>query len=180
MVGRRGRNLREGDLTEGIALELLRSFSAVAPVPRTEDTGIDAICTLLEPCNQILRADSSFLVQIKSASVRILEYHDEAYNWLFELQIPIFIASVSRKDAEIKLYTMQRAVDRLSDDWRGVTTYLDPINGDDGEDYDHGPDVRNGVHHICLGAPIIKWTATDGTTDCFRENAFKPKIPGIL
>jgi hypothetical protein len=37
---------RAGNLAEGIGLEMLRRFAAVAPVERPEDIGIDAMCTL--------------------------------------------------------------------------------------------------------------------------------------
>jgi len=84
MSGRRSRNLREGDLEEGIGLDLLRGFSAVAPVPRTEDTGVDAVCTLLKPAGQFLIAEDSFLVQIKAASVRVVEFRGDTYGWLLQ------------------------------------------------------------------------------------------------
>ncbi|MDC0678415.1 hypothetical protein [Sorangium atrum] len=172
MVGRRGKNLREGDLAEGIGIELLRTFSAVAPVPRTEDTGIDAICTLLRPEGRFLVAEDSFLGQIKSASVRKLEFETESYAWLLRLNLPLYIASVELKSATIELFTMQRAVDRIDDGWHGVVAYLDAVEGDDGEDYDHGPIVRDGVHHVCLGPPILRWSAMDAASNEFRKNAY--------
>ena len=47
MPGSRGRNFRGGDLAEGLGLELLRPFAFIAPVPRPEDVGIDAVATLI-------------------------------------------------------------------------------------------------------------------------------------
>lgn len=47
MPVRRGKNLRSGDLAEQLGLYLIQSLSLVAPVPRTEDVGIDIVCTLL-------------------------------------------------------------------------------------------------------------------------------------
>jgi hypothetical protein len=113
MAGRRGRNLRGGDLAEGIGIELLRGFAAVAPVPRTEDIGIDAVYMLLRPAGQFLFAEDPFLVQIKAASVRTVEFHNDAYRWLLQLKIPMFLASVNLKAASVDLHTMQRA-NRLS------------------------------------------------------------------
>ena len=69
MPGKRSNNLRKGDLAEGFSILALRSFTAVAPVPREEDVGIDVICTLLRPEGKLLYAEDSFFVQIKSASI---------------------------------------------------------------------------------------------------------------
>ena len=46
MAGTRDQNLRRGDLCKGIGLELLRPFALLAPIPRTEDVGADAVATL--------------------------------------------------------------------------------------------------------------------------------------
>jgi hypothetical protein len=53
-----------------------------------------------------------------------------------------------------------------------VTAYLDTINVDDGDDYDHGPDVRDSVHHIYLGPPVLRWSAVDTATEDFRQTAY--------
>ncbi len=172
MAGRRGKNLREGDLAEGIGLELLRSFTAVAPVPRTEDTGVDAVCTLLRPSGRFLLAEDSFLVQIKAASVRTLEFIDDDYTWLLQLKLPIFLASVNLKDAVVDFHTLQRAVDRVDDQWRGVSAYLDSLTVDDGDDYDHGPNVHDGIHQIYLGPPVLRWSAVEAATEEFRQRAY--------
>src|SRR5689334_9242475 len=40
--------LRSGDRAEQVGIDMLRDIAAVAPVPREEDFGIDAIATILE------------------------------------------------------------------------------------------------------------------------------------
>jgi hypothetical protein len=48
MPALRGKNLRSGDVTEQLGTLLLQSLASVAPVPRTEDVGVDVVATLLE------------------------------------------------------------------------------------------------------------------------------------
>ena len=52
MPARRGKNFRSGDLAEQLGLYLLQSVALVAPVPRTEDIGIDVVCTLISEYDQ--------------------------------------------------------------------------------------------------------------------------------
>ena len=58
MAGRRPGGFRRGDLNEELGILLLKSFATVATVPRAEDTGIDAIATLLrkDPKNLLIAA----------------------------------------------------------------------------------------------------------------------------
>src|SRR5689334_5247257 len=49
MPGVRDRNLRSGDLQEGLGIFLLKAVALVAPVPRPEDVGNDAFATLIRP-----------------------------------------------------------------------------------------------------------------------------------
>ena len=43
MPGERDGNIRSGDIKEDLGMLLLKGIAAVAPVPRTEDVGIDAV-----------------------------------------------------------------------------------------------------------------------------------------
>src|SRR5262245_38945897 len=97
MVGRRHKDFRSGDLVESLGMVLLKSIAAVAEVSRTEDVGFDAVATLLRPGhNDFLLAEDSFFVQIKSSSVRRIDYGHDEVAWLRELQLPFFIASVDK------------------------------------------------------------------------------------
>lgn len=61
----KGKNLRSGDLAEQLGTLLLQSLALVAPVPRTEDVGVDVVATLLEDFDQrLFKATNSFYVQI--------------------------------------------------------------------------------------------------------------------
>jgi len=109
MAAFRGKNLRSGDLAEDTGLLLLKLMALVAPVPRTEDVGIDAVVTLIKDFDKKrLIAEDSIFVQIKSVSVETIEYSAHEVNWLYNLELPFFIASVDRKSNSIKLYCAHR------------------------------------------------------------------------
>ncbi len=75
MPGRRGKNLRSGDLAEELGNLLLKGLAAVAEVPRPEDVGFDSVATLLrEDGAGFLYAEDPFYVQFKSASVESVTY----------------------------------------------------------------------------------------------------------
>lgn len=102
MPGSRGKDFRGGDLAEGLGLELLRPFAFIAPVPRPEDVGIDAVATVFRPDNHRLIAEDSFLVQVKAASIRKIQYGGEQLDWLRTLKLPFFwlrkrVISISRE-----------------------------------------------------------------------------------
>lgn len=96
---RRGKNFRSGDLAEQLGLYLLQSMALVAPVPRTEDVGIDVVCTLISEYDQYsYLAEDSFYVQIKSDSIREIEYSDVEVQWLTNLKLPLFVAVVDKAE----------------------------------------------------------------------------------
>src|SRR5829696_1792482 len=105
MAGRRGTNLRGGDLSEELAILLLKSVAAVAPVPRPEDVGIDAVATLLRPEGKFLIAEDSFYVQFKSASEERVLYKEHEIRWARELKLPLFIGHVDKSASSIDLYS---------------------------------------------------------------------------
>jgi len=126
MVGRRDANLRSGDLSEDFGIHLLRTFALVAQVPRTEDAGIDAVCTLQKlEGDRTLVSDASFYVQIKSRSVRRVEYAGADYEWFAALDLPFFIASVDRSSGELELFTTEPARHQLVHHMRRVVLHLD-------------------------------------------------------
>lgn len=91
---------------------MLRRVSAVAPVPRQEDIGIDAICTLLRKERRNLHAENTFAVQIKAASVSTIDMNENAMVWLRNLDMPFFLLSVDLKTAGASLYSYERAIIR--------------------------------------------------------------------
>ncbi|MGA2597209.1 MAG: hypothetical protein ABSH09_09490, partial [Bryobacteraceae bacterium] len=53
------------------------------------------------------------------------------------------------------------------------TPHLDAKDVCDGDENDHAPDVLDDVHHIYLGPPALRWSATLAATDKFRETAYR-------
>jgi hypothetical protein len=109
MPGKLDSNLRRGNFQEEPGVLLLRSFCAVAPVPRTEDMGVDVVATLLERKNsRVLIAKENFLMQLKASSIPRILYEGDSLKWLLNLKIPFFIGSVNLKKASISIYTTHR------------------------------------------------------------------------
>jgi hypothetical protein len=106
MPAKRSANFRAGDLSEDLGILLLKSICFVAPVPRTEDVGIDAVCTLYRQENNLLFAENSFWVQLKSSSKPKIEYNAEQVQWLKTLKLPFFIGIVEKEEPELKLYCL--------------------------------------------------------------------------
>lgn len=117
----RGVNLRSGDLNEEYGLFLLRLLGAVAPVPRTEDVGVDAFLTLLHNEGVLYRAGRTCMVQLKSHAEGVsVVYYDAKTNgelqvrgetdWLRNLDYPLFVGRVSR-GGSLELYAVQQLLE---------------------------------------------------------------------
>jgi hypothetical protein len=104
MPGRRLSSYRKGDWLEDLGVLLLKSLAAVAPVPRQEDFGLDVIGTLLRPSEKFVYAEDSFYVQLKSESKEPLSYRNHEIDWLNNLQLPLFIGQVRRRDSSLRLF----------------------------------------------------------------------------
>lgn len=155
MSAKRLETFRAGDMAEDLGILLLKGLGFVAPVPRTEDTGIDAIVTLArrDEATANLFADDSFWVQLKARRVRTLKFAQHDYEWLLALRIPYFIGSVDLARAELSLYTMQHVWhEAAANKYTSLKVYLDhkknlPCDVDCG--------------HVYLGPPVLKWTIAD-------------------
>lgn len=171
MAAIRGKNLRSGDLAEELGLLLLQQMALVAPIPRTEDVGIDAVVTLIKDFDKMrLIAEDTIFVQIKSTSVKNIEYIGHEVEWLYNLELPFFIASVNRKNSSVQLYCAHRLSnafitkhnrkrievqfnDKFSDD---IVKMDDPI--------------------INIGPPVLEWSMTSLEDD----NAFSDTFYLVL
>lgn len=157
----RGTNFRSGDLAEATALLLLQQVALVAPVPRTEDVGVDAVVTLHRAFDQHrLIAEDSLFVQIKSASVDCVEYSAEDVKWLYELDLPLFYASFDMTACQISLFCAQQLAEafitnhdrkKLLVRFDGEPNMTDIVEASD--------DV------VRLGPPVMVWSMDDCSTD---------------
>ncbi len=163
MPGARDGNLRAGDLCEGFGLESLRPFALVAPIPRTEDVGVDAVCTLIRRVGRRLLAEDSFWVQIKAASQRSIEFKNEALDWLRSLRLPFYLLSVNIATTTMELWSIIRASGHSNYcDRKSVTMYLD----------ERSFSLPDDQMHVSLGPPILSWTIADASDEVFQRTAY--------
>lgn len=166
----RGTNFRSGDLAEATALLLLQQVALVAPIPRTEDVGIDAVVTLHRTFDHLrLIAEDSLFVQIKSASVTCVEYVAAEVKWLYELDLPMFYASFDMENCRISLFCAQQIAEAFitNHDREKLLVYFD------GEPDSLGI-VAAKNDEVHLGSPIMVWDMNQCSKDLktLRENFY--------
>lgn len=167
VAGKRDWNLRQGDIAEQLGILLMQSLTAVAPVPRTEDVGVDIVATLLrQEGNRRLIAEDAFYVQLKSASVTEVRYEDDEIQWLKSLELPFFIGSVDIRANTMRLFASHELLRFRSDpvlqqDVTKLRVFLEagsPVGFD-------APRERR----LHFGPPILQWTLSDHTNANVRE-----------
>ena len=102
-------SFRRGDLAEGLAIEMIRSFCAVAPVPRPEDVGIDLVSTILRYEGSQWHAGDTFYLQVKSGRRRspiLLERND--FIWFKDLKLPFFYAWMNLDSNVLEVFGTHR------------------------------------------------------------------------
>ena len=173
MPGMRDRNLRSGDLHEELGIFLLKAVALVAPVSRPEDVGNDAFATLIRPeGTRRLIPDLSFLVQLKSASVKSVSYTTpDEMAWISALEVPLFIGRVDLKQASIELFTTQGLQQILLEHgYDGVKLLLGPS-----KKTRPTPNVRQ-AH---LGLPVHAWSIANMTDSDFLARSHAVLRPHI-
>jgi hypothetical protein len=170
--GTADQNLRRANMHEDLGVYLLQGFASVAPVPRTQDVGIDAVATLLRRVDgRQLAADKTFAVQLKSASVRMLPFTGLQVAWLKEMQLPFFIGSVDTRNYSISLFTTHHVSRAFCEgDYEAIHVYLDPV-----EITVNQPSVRT----VYLGAPVIAWDASRTYDADFLDWAYSLMKPVV-
>lgn len=173
----RGTNFRSGDLAEATALLLLQQVALVAPIPRTEDVGIDAVVTLHRDFDQYrLIAEDSIFVQIKSSNVTCVEYSDTEVKWLYELDLPLFYASFDMTTCSVSLYCAQQMAEAFitNHDRKKLSIYFDGTP----DPFEIVEAVNDEVH---LGPPIIVWNMTQCSSDrkSLREKFYSIVKPHV-
>ena len=105
-------NFREGDRSEYLANYLLSGLGLVTAVPRQEDIGFDFYCQLADQEIGNLSFGYPFIMQVKSYGINNIIYGEsdpnkwkvEGVNWLFRLEIPLFIGIVYKKEMRLDIY----------------------------------------------------------------------------
>ena len=173
MPGMRDRNLRSGDLAEALGIFLLKAIALVAPVPREEDGGNDAVATLIRPeGSRRLIPELSFFVQLKSASVASVPYSGEAeMAWITALEIPLFIGRVDLKQAKFELFTTLRLHQiMLEMKYEAIELLLDTAQEPPGV-----PELRRAN----LGPPVHSWSVADVSDPELQERSHAVLRPHI-
>jgi hypothetical protein len=139
----------------------------VAPVPRTDDVGIDVVCALLRNFDaKPLIAENSFFVQIKSASVASISFKKDEVKWLYDLDLPFFVASADRNLGVVKLYCAHRLFDAFitNHDRKSLTIHLE-------EDKINDELVEKNDPNVKIGPPILEWSLETDKT--FQDKFYK-------
>lgn len=173
MVGRRHKDFRSGDLNEELGILLLKGLAAVAPVPRPEDIGFDAIATLLlEGPKDFLIAANSFYVQFKSSADRKVKYQDHEVRWLEGLKLPFFIGSVRKADSAIDLYAAHRLSQVLIESqYEEIELVLDPENKVFFGVEPKTEDATGQGRRVNIGPPLLSWSSMDLAKPEFARRA---------
>jgi hypothetical protein len=114
MPGGLGYGLYQGARSEYLALFLLSRICIVTPVGRESDVGVDLVCHTAHRVGKRLQAGLGFHVQVKSegavagygiADPKARGKPDPfAVQWLLSLELPLFLAVVSKASTRLKLY----------------------------------------------------------------------------
>ncbi len=153
MASQRHFDFRGGDLSEELGLVLLKGIAAVAPVPRPEDVGIDAVATLFRLEGDLLVAEDSFYVQLKSSSEKSIRYKTATQvAWLQGLKLPFMIGSVDKATATIALFGTNNLAECLIND--AYTEY---------RLYFKKPPKNHELRlaKVALGEPVLVWQTTE-------------------
>jgi hypothetical protein len=159
MAGRRGANLRRGDRAEQHGIDLLRDVAAVAYVPRTEDTGQDAVATLLRKEGRSLFAEDSFFVQLKAKSVTSVTLKDEEIDWAFNLRLPHMMGTVDLAEDRISLYAFDHCAIHAVP-YRRFKLHPKLVLCFRGEPAGLKERADGGLD-VWLGPPVVSWTGDD-------------------
>ena len=181
MSGVRLHNRREGDRSEYLAVYLLSRLGLVTQVPRQEDIGFDLICNVADQETELLSFNYHYTVSLKSDEKPVEFFpakskKDDAaytshYDWLFRLELPLFLGVVDKENQKIALYSTLAAwfvFHEIPDAEIGVIELV-PYCGQEetrsvGRPVDHGPDERAAGRRrftVDLGFPITVLNAAD-------------------
>jgi hypothetical protein len=163
-VSKRICNYRSGDRAEDLGIFLLKAFCAVAPIPRQEDFGLaDAVATLLRREGRFWYAEDSLLVQFKSRTERKLKLKGPVFERWLAQDLSILVGRVNLIEDSIELFTLGSGLfDRRVHDAKGLVVWL--IDGKEG--------LHDGLLHLKLEKPILKWSVADTEDSDFTDRTY--------
>lgn len=160
--GRLAANFRKANLAEGLAIQMFRPFSAIAPVPREEDFGIDFIATLIRKDGKVLVAEDSFLLQVKTSTAPYFKFSGEGITWLKSLRLPYFPVVVDLVNGSISIYTLNQYHFPLYASAVNVYNFCVQNESYEGDGLDDFP----------LDDPIMTWNLIDCVHEEFPRWAY--------
>lgn len=164
--GRLAANFRAANIAEGLAFQMLRPFAALAPVPREEDYGIDAIGTLIRRTGSVYVAEDSFCVQIKTRTSANFPISGGGIKWLRELSLPYFPVVVDLRKATLSLFTVNEHRPAFDLDVC-VSNINFTLDGD-------------GLDDFPLRDPLLTWSLEEAAHPEFATWAYSVLKPAIL
>jgi hypothetical protein len=172
-MSQRNSRFRPGDIAESLGTVLLQGAALVAPVPRSEDVGLDVVATLLKKVDSYnVAAENSFYVQLKSKSVRSFEFTGPAVNWVLSLELPLFVGSVDTANSRIDLFVCHRLTQAIIEghEYQTIVVDLDSQNELDGP-----KDGRK----LCVGPAVHSWTVSEMADASFVEKTYSILKPHL-
>jgi hypothetical protein len=168
MTGRRLQSYRSGDWNEELGILLLKAVAAVAPIPRPEDFGLDAVATLLRPDakGKFFYTENSFYVQFKSESTEPISYKEHELKWLKNLQLPFFIGVVRKKDSRLNLFPGTELNAFLV--MRDFKELIVQLHDQGDRMQDHGRDHCE----VFLGKPLLSFTIEQASDKAYTKLAY--------
>jgi hypothetical protein len=163
--GRLAANFRSANIAEGLAMQMLRPFAALAPVPREEDYGIDLIGTLIRRAGRVYVAEDSFFVQIKTRTSADFPLSGDGIRWLRELDLPYFPVVVDLGRATLSLFTVNHHRLAFARDVL-VSNINFTLDGD-------------GLDDFPLGDPLLTWSLEEAAHPEFSAWAYSVLKPAI-
>lgn len=163
--GRIAANFRSANIAEGLAIQMLRPFAALALVPREEDFGIDLIGTLIRRAKRVYVAEDSFCVQIKTRTSANFPLSGDGVKWLRELDLPYFPVVADFAAAKLSLFTLNAHRLAFAADMR-VSTINFTLDGD-------------GPNDFPLGDHLLTWSLEDANHPEFSAWAYSVLKPAI-
>lgn len=165
-MSQRNSRFRSGDIAENLGMVLVQGLALVAPVPRSEDVGLDVVATLLEYVDSYkVKPRHSFYIQLKSAATRSICFEGEEVEWLMSLQLPFFIGSINTANASIDLFACHELsqVRIGGGNCQKLVLHLDkplPSNRDDS------------VTRCYVGPPVHSWSVSNISEREFIKTSF--------
>lgn len=170
MVGRIPSQFRSGNLAEDLGIFLLKGVAAVAEVSRPEDVGVDAIATLLRPGDDgSLYANETFFVQLKSASVKQINYQQHEVTWFLNQSLPFLLGMVSIEDGRIDLYPTI-AANQAVVSFHATTVEFRVGTAPHGYPWEGVSGTGHAI--VWLGTPIMSWTIRDVASPEWRISQY--------